>query len=1055
MNFHKNWERRENSAEMLGFLTKRQGVLSRTSIFFKIRIYWYQFVVSLVHITTKHSKDTKERGKADIRTIWLVLVIAGVLLAVGSLWWLCDGDSKIPFLPSSGRAEWIVCPMAPDAVEHDAAKVFAQFRRTVRLEETHAGARLRVRAFREGLVSINGRVVNEIELGEHDWKRIRKSDVSKYLKPGENEILVTVTNSLGPPALWVELKVGDDLWASDLDWEVSMLSGSWQKVTWASEPPKILPGNPLFGRERVKDSLRRCWPNVVMIILVAVAAMAGLGWGGSKKGGGSRERGGGRKIQPIWVLLAILLVWIVLFVNNLPQLPGLFGFDRDGHLYYIDYIEQKKALPLADEGWQTYQPPLYYLIGAVVTAPFKLSDAARKRDWHDLGKLPEWHSQSALVALRALSGIFGLAQIFLVFISLKRLFPQQTGAQVAGLLVAGFLPANVYLSHHVTNEGLGALFVTAALYFCIRIITGPVGENRGLRAEKSEACGCGGPPHPGPLPEERETITRLEWLEYVLVGVFLGLAMLTKFSALLAIPVVLVALLWNEVKKQTTGLQTAQTPRSLKETVETVHSKVGGSDTRLKDQAGLATGVNEGGRMPLISAIRSILVVLIAGVLVCGWHYVRVWHHFGKPLVGNWDPKLPIVWWQEPGFHTAAWYWRFGQSLVSPLYSSIFGFTDGLYSTLWGDGFCSGATGMQFRPPWNYDLMNACYLFSLIPMALIFLGAIVSLARFLRGPTAREFLTLALGAAFASGVLLMTLKIASYAQVKAFYALPILLVLCAFAGRGWDFVIARSRAMRWIMRSGLMAWSILVVCTFWIRSDSPQTQTAKGLQSISADRFGEAEERLSQVLREHGHYLPARIGLINLLRETRRLEDARREAESLVEKYPEQAEGYFQLGLTLQAEGKDEEAIGKFQQARMLGPQHLGAYQHLALSLSNLKRYREAVKTYKEGLCVYPLSFELLNNLAWLRATCADPAERNGTEAVLLAETACQLTSYERPILVGTLAAAYARAGRFNEAVRTAEKARELASAMGQESVAKRNVELDEIYRSGRAYSEE
>jgi protein O-mannosyl-transferase len=113
------------------------------------------------------------------------------------------------------------------------------------------------------------------------------------------------------------------------------------------------------------------------------------------------------------------------------------------------------------------------------------------------------------------------------------------------------------------------------------------------------------------------------------------------------------------------------------------------------------------------------------------------------------------------------------------------------------------------------------------------------------------------------------------------------------------------------------------------------------------------------------------------------------------------------------------------------------------------------VKVYNEGLGVYPLSFELLNNLAWLRATCPGSASRKGAEAVLLAETACQLTSYERPVLIGTLAAAYAEAGRFADAVKTAEKARVLARAMGQETVAETNAKLEELYRVGRAYVEE
>jgi hypothetical protein len=67
----------------------------------------------------------------------------------------------------------------------------------------------------------------------------------------------------------------------------------------------------------------------------------------------------------------------------------------------------------------------------------------------------------------------------------------------------------------------------------------------------------------------------------------------------------------------------------------------------------------------------------------------------------------------------------------------------------------------------------------------------------------------------------------------------------------------------------------------------------------------------------------------------------------------------------------------------------------------------------------------------------------------------CALRDYQMPVLVGTLAAAYAEAGRFSEAIATAQKARDLAEAAGQGDVAEKNRQLLELYRSGRAYHEE
>jgi Flp pilus assembly protein TadD len=77
---------------------------------------------------------------------------------------------------------------------------------------------------------------------------------------------------------------------------------------------------------------------------------------------------------------------------------------------------------------------------------------------------------------------------------------------------------------------------------------------------------------------------------------------------------------------------------------------------------------------------------------------------------------------------------------------------------------------------------------------------------------------------------------------------------------------------------------------------------------------------------------------------------------------------------------------------------------------------------------------------------------RNGAEAVRLAERACELTKRQQAFLIGTLAAAYAEAGRFGDAVRAAEQAIAMAEAAGDTEVAKRNRELLELYRSGKPF---
>lgn len=124
----------------------------------------------------------------------------------------------------------------------------------------------------------------------------------------------------------------------------------------------------------------------------------------------------------------------------------------------------------------------------------------------------------------------------------------------------------------------------------------------------------------------------------------------------------------------------------------------------------------------------------------------------------------------------------------------------------------------------------------------------------------------------------------------------------------------------------------------------------------------------------------------------------------------------------------------------------------LALVLTTEGNIAEAIAMYKRALEIKPDSPDVLNNLAWLLAAGPEDALRNGQEAARLAERACELTGYKQALFVGTLAAAYAEAGRFDDAIRTAEKARALAEAAGQTNLVLRNEELIRLYRAGKPY---
>jgi Flp pilus assembly protein TadD len=117
-------------------------------------------------------------------------------------------------------------------------------------------------------------------------------------------------------------------------------------------------------------------------------------------------------------------------------------------------------------------------------------------------------------------------------------------------------------------------------------------------------------------------------------------------------------------------------------------------------------------------------------------------------------------------------------------------------------------------------------------------------------------------------------------------------------------------------------------------------------------------------------------------------------------------------------------------------------------------RPAEAIQNYEEAVKLSPDYVTALNNLAWLLATCPQPELRDGPQAVVYAERACAVTHYQVPFLMGTLAIAYAEAGRFPDAIATAQKVQTLATQDGLTAFAQQVSQLTRMFQAHRAYHE-
>jgi tetratricopeptide (TPR) repeat protein len=240
----------------------------------------------------------------------------------------------------------------------------------------------------------------------------------------------------------------------------------------------------------------------------------------------------------------------------------------------------------------------------------------------------------------------------------------------------------------------------------------------------------------------------------------------------------------------------------------------------------------------------------------------------------------------------------------------------------------------------------------------------------------------------------------------------------------------------------------LAAYTKLLKSDPENPLRHDAVADLHLDA-GELEEAIAECAsRALNRSAPTHYNLGYALSARGRRDEAIAEFEEALRIDPEYAQAHNNLGALLQIAGRADLALEHYRRATTLRPDNVESHANFGQLLSSRGRSAEAAVQFTQALALNADTVQALAGLAWIRATAADPSLRDAAEAVRLAERAGALTRHQDVTAIDALAAAYAEAGRFDEAVWVARSGLAHATAAGQALVAEQFRQRIELYQS-------